>query len=98
MRLNYHPDAEVELIAAARFYEDKVPALGAEFLGFVEDGVRAILKAPGRFRIVEGDVRKVTLKQFPYAIYFRMLPEEVRILAFKHHSRHPDYWHYRIED
>jgi hypothetical protein len=36
------------------------------------------------------------MPRFPYAIYYRVLPDHVRILAFKHHSRHPDYWRYRL--
>jgi hypothetical protein len=32
----------------------------------------------------------------PYAIYYRVLPNHIRILAFKHHSRHPDYWRHRL--
>ena len=32
MRLIYHPEAETELTEAARFYEERVPTLGAQFL------------------------------------------------------------------
>lgn len=39
MRLIYHPDAEAELINATRFYERRVPTLGAQFL---DAGDRAI--------------------------------------------------------
>ena len=38
------------------------------------------------------------MPRFPYAIYYRLLPDDLRILAFKHHSRHPDYWRYRLAD
>ena len=36
MRLIYHPDAEAELIESARFYEQRVPSLGGEFLDAAE--------------------------------------------------------------
>ena len=38
------------------------------------------------------------MPRFPYAIYYRGLPDHLRILAFKHHSRHPDYWRYRLSE
>lgn len=38
------------------------------------------------------------MPRFPYAIYYRILSDQLRILAFKHHSRHPDYWRYRLSD
>jgi len=38
------------------------------------------------------------MPRFPYAIYYRVLPDHLRILAYKHHSRHPNHWRYRISD
>jgi hypothetical protein len=38
------------------------------------------------------------MPRFPYAIYYRALSDRVHILAFKHHSRRPDYWRHRISD
>jgi toxin ParE1/3/4 len=96
MRLIYHPDAETELIGAARFYEARVPQLGAQFLDAVDRAVSLILQAPDRWRIIEADVRRYPMPRFPYFIYYRVLPAELRILAFAHHRRHPDYWRYRL--
>lgn len=48
MRLSYHPDAELELIEAAQFYERRVAGLGSQFLGAVESAIRVIHDAPQR--------------------------------------------------
>lgn len=96
MRLIYHPDAEVELIEAAQFYEARVPQLGARFLDGADRAVRLILQAPDRWRVIEADVRRYGIQRFPYFIYYRILPGEIRVLAFAHHRRHPDYWRYRL--
>jgi plasmid stabilization system protein ParE len=98
MRLIHHPDAEKELIEAALFYERRVPTLGAQFLDAADRAIRAIQEAPGRSGIIEADVRRYLMPRFPYAIYYRILPDHLRILAFKHHSRHPDYWRYRLSN
>jgi len=98
MRLIYHPAAEAELVEAARFYEDRVSTLGGQFLNAVDQAIRSIADSPDRCRIVEADVRRYVMPRFPYAIYYRALPEHIRILAFKHHSRHPDYWRHRLSD
>ncbi len=98
MRLIHHPDAEAELIEAAQFYERKAPGLGAQFLDSVDAGVLVLQQDPQRWRILETDVRRYLISRFPYAIYYRALPDEIRILAFKHHSRHPEYWRYRLSD
>jgi toxin ParE1/3/4 len=98
MHLIHHPDAEEELIEAARYYEQEVPTLGVQFLDAVDRAVAVILSEPERWRLIEADVRRYLMPRFPFAIYYRVLPDHVRILAFKHHSRHPDYWRYRITD
>jgi plasmid stabilization system protein ParE len=96
MRIIQHPEATAELTEAGRFYEQKVRLLGAQFLDAVDDAVTVISAAPKRWPVIEDDVRRYLIPRFPYAIYYRVLPEEIRILAFKHHSRHPDYWRHRV--
>lgn len=95
MRLIYHPDAEDELIASAQYYERRVATLGGQFLDEADRAVSLILEAPERWRIIEEDVRSYLMPRFPFAIYYRAFSNRVHILAFKHHSRHPDYWRYR---
>jgi len=98
MRLIYHAEAEAELIAAAQFYETRVATLGAQFLDAADQAIRVILDAPDRWSIIEADVRHYRMLRFPYAIYYRVLPDHLRILAFKHHSRHSDYWRCRLSE
>lgn len=98
MRLIHHPDAEAELIEAAQFYEQRVPTLGSQFLDAADRAIGAIQEAPERWSIIEADVRHYLMPRFPYAIYYRVLPDHLRILAFKHHGRHPDYWRDRLSD
>lgn len=95
MRVVQHPEAAAELTEAAKVYELKVPSLSAQFLDAVDEAVSVFLAAPERWRIVENEVRRYLMPRFPYAIYYRVLPDQIRILAFKHHSRHPDYWQNR---
>jgi plasmid stabilization system protein ParE len=96
MRLIYHPNAETELIEAARYYESCVSTLGVQFLGQAGRAVAIILEAPERWRIIDDGVRCYLMHRFPYAIYYRDYAEHLHILAFKHHGRHPDYWRDRI--
>ena len=98
MRLIYHPDAEIELIEAARYYESRVAALGVQFLDEADRGVAMILEAPERWRIIEEGVRSYLMSRFPYAVYYHDSPDRLHILAFKHHRQHPDYWRYRISE
>jgi toxin ParE1/3/4 len=98
MRLIYHPDAESELIEAARYYESCIPTLGLQFLDEADRAASSILKSPERWKIIEQDIRSYLMPRFPYAVYYRLYSDHLHILAFKHHSRHPDYWRYRISE
>jgi hypothetical protein len=75
-------------IDAAQFYASRVAGLEVEFLDAVD---QAILENPEQWRIIEADVRRYLMARFPFAIYYRVLPDSLRILALKHHSRHPGY-------
>jgi hypothetical protein len=98
MRIVYHHDAELELIEAAEFYEKRVATLGAQFLDAADKAVIHISDAPDRWRIVEMDVRRYIMPRFPFTIYYRIMPDHIRVLAFAHQSRDPWNWRRRIED
>jgi toxin ParE1/3/4 len=97
MRITYHPDAEEELFEAAQFYEGRVRGLGVRFLQEFDTAITRIAEGPVRWPIVEEDLRRYVMRRFPYGIYYRMEGGELYILVVKHHSRHPDYWKYRLE-
>jgi hypothetical protein len=97
MRVSYHPHATAELIKSAKFYDRKVHGLGDRFLTEFERAITTIAQAPGRWRIVQDDIRRFVMKNFPFALYYRIEGETIRVLVVKHHSRHPDYWKYRLK-
>jgi plasmid stabilization system protein ParE len=96
MRVIYHPHAEAELTEAAQYYESRVPTLGVQFLDEGNRAVNMIRESPERWKLVEDRVRRYLMPRFPYAVYYREYSDYIHILAFKHHSRHPDYWRLRI--
>ena len=95
MHLIYHPEAEAEIIEAAKYYDRQVPGLGGQFLEEIDGAVAAILDAPERWRRIDGEIRRYLAKRFPFGIYYRTEGEVLSILAAKHHRRHPDYWRRR---
>ena len=98
MRLSYHPEAEAELVEAAEFYESRSPGLGARFLREFDAAVVEVERSPGLWPVVEGDLRRHTMRRFPFSIYYRVRPDELRILVIMHHSRHPDSWRNRLDE
>ena len=69
MKLRFAEEALAEYIAAGQYYNGQVPSLGDAFLNEVEVGVGKILAAPSTWRVIEDDVRRFLVSQFPYGIY-----------------------------
>ena len=89
MNVVWHPLATGEMIDAARFYSSRLKQLGPEFLDEIERSVESILTDPGRFAVIDNEIRLFPMRRFPYGIYYRVLDDDVRILVVKHHNRHP---------
>ncbi len=92
MRVTWHPQAEEELIESARFYDQRVAGLGADFLDAVDATIDQIASDPQRFQIVEHGIQRCRMKRFPYCVYFRYVSSGIRILIVKHHSRDLHSW------
>ena len=74
-------------IKAAAWYETQHSGLGAEFVWEVDSAVKRVQDNPRFFTEVYRGVRRVLAKKFPYAIYYLLNEEEIRILAVLHQSR-----------
>ncbi len=92
MRVEYHPALEAELRQIQRYYDDRSPGLGAEFIDEFERQVLKLAASPERWMVVSADVRRCLMRRFPYIIYFRRVdPQRIRITVVKHQRRHPEY-------
>ena len=82
-----------ELAQAAEYYEEKVPGLGADFIGELDSAIERILQFPEALGRISEDFRACYLKRFPYSIIYA-LPENglVLIVSVFHQSRRPDSW------
>ncbi len=69
-----------------------MPGLGRDFVDEFERQVLKIAANPGRYMILERDVRRALMQRFPYLIYFRQPRADViRITVVKYARRHPAY-------
>jgi toxin ParE1/3/4 len=96
MKLVIVPAALAELHDAAAFYTMKANAkLGLTFVTEFERAANLILANPLLGSEFRNNRRRYLLRRFPYSIIYQVTPEELRILAVAHHTRHPGYWVHR---
>ena len=52
----------------------------------------AIQEFPEMFARVHGEVRRAVVSRFPYAVFYRVEPKRVVVLAVLHMARDPELW------
>ena len=93
--LDYHPEASVDLIEAARFYEGRRSGLGHRFLDAIDASLAMLQHNPRLGLSDESGRRRWLVRQFPYLIIYRVEGDFLHILAVAHTSRKPGYWESR---
>ncbi|MBI4206745.1 MAG: type II toxin-antitoxin system RelE/ParE family toxin [Betaproteobacteria bacterium] len=97
MRLEFHPEAELELIEAAVHYELQVPGLGRRLEAEIRRATDLLLQHPGIGPHVDPDLRKFVLGRFPFMLIYSVARDVLRIEVVAHQSRLPGYWKSRID-
>lgn len=96
MNVIYHPEAENEMIVASSYYEDQTKGLGIKFLDDLDQTVEEIVKCPETWITLGDDIKRHQFTHFPFAILYRIIDPQIRILAVMNLHREPNYWKNRI--
>jgi len=86
-RVVFHPEAEVEFLAAAGFYDAHI----AE----VRRAAHTLQQHPELGHRFSRRLRRLLVQRFPYGLLYRIEAEEIFIVAVAHLSRRPGYWRRR---
>jgi toxin ParE1/3/4 len=81
------PEAELDLLFAAGWYEAQRPGLGAQFTQEMADITAALAEHALMYpEILEG-VRRALSHRFPYVVTYRVDDDEVLVLSVLHMRR-----------
>jgi plasmid stabilization system protein ParE len=96
LEVQFHPLVRAEIQEAHDWYERQHKGLGNDFLNHLEQALQSIAGNPAAFGVAWRQVRAGLVKRFPYVIYFRLLPNQIRIIAVVHAARDPSVWKQRL--
>jgi plasmid stabilization system protein ParE len=81
-----------DLAAGYDWYETQRLGLGEEFISAVQSAVRNVESYSEIFAAVHGNVRRVIVPRFPFAIFYVVEPKRVVALRLLHTARDPKLW------
>jgi plasmid stabilization system protein ParE len=94
--VEFHPEAQNEFAAAARFYEDQRHGLGLDFTVTIQQTYERLLEFPSAGAPFGRRVRRVLVPKFPYGLLYRAESDRIYIIAVMHLHRRPGYWRSRL--
>jgi len=94
--LEFHPEAQEELIGAARYFEAEAENLGVDFIDFVQHSALRLVDFPASGRRIGRRLRRVVVPRFLYLLLYRVERERIFIVAVAHPRRRPGYWRSRV--
>ena len=94
--VRFHPEADAEMMSAAKFYETRQKDLGRRFLASVQDALNRIQVNPLLYQEIEDGVRRCLTTMFPFGVVFRIMRNQYVIIAVMHLHRDPGYWKQRL--
>ena len=89
--------ASDEFRAAVRWYEGRRRGLGGEFFDAVVATLSLIETRPeiGSSPFRDPETRRMLVSRFPYQVVYRLVPDEIIVVAIAHLRRRPGYWKHR---
>ena len=89
------PAASADIEDAYRWYEAQQTGLGEEFLAAADAVMQFALAHPQQFPVVHRLTRRALFRRFPYGLYYRIVDDQIIVVACMHARRDPRRWQSR---
>lgn len=99
MKLEFRPEAEIEIREARSFLNQQSSELGGRFLKALQAVLDKLAAHPESYPKLETlpfsyPYRRAIVKPFHYVVIFEQLERRILVVAVAHTSRRPNYWNY----
>ena len=85
-------EARAEALKAFAFYEERREGLGERFRDHLGLAISRIQANPELYPVVYRDLRRRLVERFPYALFYRISPGLIAIVAVVHAKQNPMTW------
>jgi plasmid stabilization system protein ParE len=91
------PEAELDLIEAIRWYDERDQELGDDYLRRVYQCIASVERKPLLYPTVHRQMRRALVRRFPFQVLYEIESEEIIIYAIYHSARDPETWKQRSD-
>jgi plasmid stabilization system protein ParE len=95
-KIEFHPEARLELDNAHSWYRERNHIAARAFVTEVTRALISIAQSPETWPRTRSNEHRFIFKRFPYSIIYRIRDDKVFITALAHQKRRPGYWRRRI--
>ena len=92
MKVEFHPAAEQELVAAVTLGEQRSSGLGGELLAEAQRIAELLCDTPNIGEAIDARHRRFPMRRFPFALIYRIDADLLRVIALSHRRQRPGYW------
>ena len=86
------PEAELDILESAKWYEEKQKNLGVRFLDEIDEKLKLVAQNPLNYQVRYKTIRMALVEHFPYAIHFLIEEEKIIVLAVLGTREDPEKW------
>ena len=96
-RVRFHPEAAQEVQGAVDWYQQRSAEAAAGFAAEMDYAIEQIAELPETWPEYKVNTRRYVCRVYPYSVVYRIVGEEVEVVAVAHAKRKPGYWIVRTD-
>ncbi len=96
-QVDFHPLAADEAVAARQWYFEINESLAEASEVELDRAIERVVASPRRWAQHLHGTQPFLLHRFPYLIVYRLVDDQIQLIAVQHAKRRPGYWRSRTE-
>jgi len=94
--IELHPQAVADAAEAAAWYAERSPTAARAFAREFDHAIAEIIANPLASAEHLYGTRRYIMRRFPYRVVYRIVQDDIQIVAVSHARRRPGFWRNRL--
>jgi plasmid stabilization system protein ParE len=95
--VRYHPEAAEEVQGAVDWYRQRSAEAATGFIAELDYALEQVTALPETWPEYIENTRRYVFRVYPYSLVYRLIGDDIVVVAVAHAKRKPGYWSSRKE-